>query len=114
MNGVSKMILVFVVVACVSSAGAVYMVRSTGSEPHELNDLLSTFGSYGDLKDFMTEQKGNQSSMRDSSFGQSSLRWSMGSAPHSETNVQVSGVDEEDRIGMRVKKFHGPGKRHCP
>lgn len=74
------------------------MVRSTGSEPHELNDLLSTFGSYGDLKDFMTEQKGNQSSMRDVSFGQSSLRFSMGSVPHSETNIQVSGVDEEDIV----------------
>jgi len=98
MNVVSKMVLVFVVVACVSSAGAVYMARSMGPGPHELNDLLSTFGSYGDLKDFMTAQKGNQSSMGDASFGPSSLRLSMGSEPHSETNIQVSGVDEEDIV----------------
>jgi len=87
-----------VVAACLSSAGAVYMVRNMGSGSHELNDLLSTFGSYGDLKDFMTAQKGNQSSMGYGSSGSNDVRFSMGSVPHSNTNVQVSGVDEEDIV----------------
>jgi hypothetical protein len=92
------MVLVFVVVACVSSAGVVYMVRNMGSGSHELNDLLSTFGSYGDLKDFMTAQKGNQSSLGFGGSGPSQMRESVGSVPHSDTNVQVSGVDEEDVV----------------
>jgi uncharacterized secreted protein with C-terminal beta-propeller domain len=103
MNVVSKMVLVFVVVACVSSAGAVYMVRNMGSGSHEMNDLLSTFGSYGGLKDFMTAQKGNESFPGYGSSGPSDVRFSMGlvpqgSVPHSDTNVQVSGVDEEDIV----------------
>jgi inhibitor of cysteine peptidase len=98
MNVESKMVLVIVVAACMSSAGLVYMVRSLESGPHELNDLLSTFGSYGDLKDFMTAQKGNQSSLDyglEPSFG---MRESLALVPHSNTNVQVSGVDEEDIV----------------
>ena len=98
MNVVSKMVLVFVVVACVSSAGAVYMVRNMGSGPHELNDLLSTFGSYSDLKDFMTAQKGNESSPTFGSPGSYGMRESLALVPYSNTNVQVSGVDEEDIV----------------
>lgn len=98
MNVVSKMALVFVVAACVSSAGTIYMVRSMVSGPHELNDLLSTFGSYSDLKDFMTAQKGNQSYLGFGSSGPNEMRDSLGSVSHSNTNVQVSGVDEEDIV----------------
>ncbi len=98
MNVVSKMVLVFVVVACISSAGAVYIVRSMGSGSHELNDLLSTFSSYGDLKDFMTTQKENQSYLGNGSSGPDAMRESSEPVPHSSTNVQVSGVDEIDTV----------------
>ncbi len=103
MNDLQKTVLAALIVACVSSAGAVtYVVQNLGHGPYSHADLLSTFSSYRDLRGFLgSGGSGNMSYGISPTFGAPSPDFARGSGagiPYSQTNVQVAGVDEQDIV----------------
>lgn len=103
MKDLYKTVLVILAIACVSSAGAVtYSVKTWGPHPDQQAGILSAFWSYDELRAFLGSGMGNQSYYGSSpifgALSPESNRVQSPGTPYSQTNVQVTGVDEEDLV----------------
>jgi len=102
MDGYVRTALVVCMAATVLTAGTItYAVFRGGDDRLGDTSVLSSFSDYDELADFLEDATvaGNESKyILDSTFGLGDSELSAPTSEHSTTNVQVSGVDEQDIV----------------
>lgn len=104
MDGYVKTALVVCMAATMLTAGTItYAFFRGGDDPLGNTSVLNSFSSYDELADFLgdaTVANSNSGDYRDESLMTGDFEAALGgdTNTHSTTNVQVSGVDEEDIV----------------
>jgi inhibitor of cysteine peptidase len=99
MDGYIKTALVICMAATVLASGTIVYahLRGVGTEFPDTGSVLSSFSDYDELEDYLTDATyvADESDYYFLSGGQEAA---MGDSSYSTTNVQVSGVDEQDIV----------------
>lgn len=97
MSTPTRLIAAVIVVSLVF-VSSVLVVAIKYGDSDGLSRYLPTFQTRGQLKSFIQDSASDDLSYKGSYGGQPSLAEDRQLAPHSETNVQVAGVDEVDKV----------------